>query len=152
MRRIIAGSTAVGSARARLMAVPLLALLGALCAPSARAAPLTTYGQLPSIEDVALSPDGTRVAYVRTQGDLRVVFVATVADRKLIRYVKTGEEKLRFIEWADNDNLMIVTSETTTAWGFKEEWRLLRVYNVPHNELRSLPGNTVGAQEVMNTV
>src|SRR6185312_5461424 len=153
MRRIIAGSTAVGSARARLMAVPLLALLGALCAPRVRAAPLSTYGQSPSIEDVALSPDGTRVAYVRTQGDLRVVFVATVADHKLIRYVKTGEEKLRQIEWADNDNLMIITSETTSMYGFSDEWHLLRVYNVPHNELRSLPGNTIGAQnEVMNTV
>ena len=153
MRRIIAGSTAVGSVRLRLMAVTLLALLGALCAPSGRTASLTTYGQLPSIEDVALSPDGTRVAYVRTQGDLRVVFVATVADHKLIRWVKTGEEKLRAIEWADNDNLMIITSQTASMYGFKDEWRLLRVYNVPRNELRSLPGNTIGAQnEVMNTV
>jgi dipeptidyl aminopeptidase/acylaminoacyl peptidase len=153
MARALRRTAAARPAGARLTFLALLALIAALAAQSSRAVPLTVYGQLPNLEDVALSPDGTRVAYVRTQGDLRVVFVASVADRKLIRYVKTGEEKLRFIEWADNDNLMIVTSETTTAWGFKEEWRLLRVYNVPHNELRSLPGNTVGAQnEVMNTV
>lgn len=144
---------AVRPAGARLIVISLLALIGALGAQSGRAVPLTVYGQLPNLEDVALTPDGTRVAYVRTQGEQRVVFVANVADRKLIRYVKTGEEKLRHIEWADNDNLMLVTSQTAAAWGFKEEWSFLRVYNVAHNELRSLPGNTLGEQnEVMNTV
>ena len=153
MGRRLRRPAAVRPAGARLILISLLALIGALAAQSSRAVPLTVYGQLPNLEDVALSPDGTRVAYVRTQDDLRVVFVAGVADHKLIRWVKTGEEKLRHIEWADNDNLMIVTSETTTAWGFKDEWSFLRVYNVPHNELRSLPGNTLGAQnEVMNTV
>lgn len=153
MPRTIPRTAALRSAAVRLLPIALLALLGALFAPGAGAAPLTTYGQLPSIEDVALAPDGTRIAYVRTQGDLRVVFVATVADHKLIRYVKTGEEKLRDIEWADNDNLMIITSETSSMYGFKDEWHLLRVYNVPHNELRSLPGSTIGARnEVMNTV
>lgn len=153
MGRALRRTTAMRPAGARRMVISLLALIGALAAQSGSAVPLTVYGQLPNLEDVALSPDGTRVAYVRTQGDLRVVFVAGVADHKLIGYVKTGEEKLRHIEWADDDNLMLVTSETAAAWGFKEEWSFLRVYNVPHNELRSLPGNTLGEQnEVMNTV
>ena len=145
--------SAVAPAGIRLMFISLLALMGTLAAQRSHAVPLTVYGQLPNLEDVALSPDGSRVAYVRTQGDLRVVFVATVADHKMIRYVKTGEEKLRHIEWADSDNLMIVTSVTTSAWGFREEWSLLRVYNVPRNELRSLPGDTLEEKnEVMNTV
>ena len=137
----------------RLIFIALLALLGALATQGARAVPLTVYGQLPNLEDVALSPDGTRVAYVRTQGDLRVIFVAGVTDHKLIRWVKTGEEKLWHIEWADDDNLMIITSETTNEWGFKDERSFLRVYNVTHNELRTLPGNTLGEQnEVMNII
>lgn len=133
---------------ARLFTVAILALLGTLTtlAHSAPAVPLTVYGQLPSIEDVALSPDGSRLADVRTQGDLRVVFVATVADRKMIRWVKTGDEKLRELEWADNDNLMVITSVTTSVNGFKDEWSLLRVYNVPKNELRTLPGKALGAR------
>ena len=111
------------------------------------AVPLTVYGNLPSVEDVALSPDGSRVAYVRTEGDLRVVVVATVTDRKMIRWVRVGDEKLRRIDWADDDNVMLTTSVTTASFGFKEEWFLLRVYNVTRNEVRSLPARQIGEDD-----
>src|ERR1700734_1405184 len=103
--------TAVGCAQAarravtRPIAVSFLCLIGVLAAPSVGAVPLTVYGQLPNIEDVAISPDGSRLAYVRTQGDMRIVFIADVADRKVISWVKAGETKLRGIKWADPDNL-----------------------------------------------
>jgi dienelactone hydrolase len=127
--------------------------MGVLVAPGAWAVPLTVYGQLPNLENVAVSPDGTRLAYVRTQGDLRVVFIANVADRKVIRWVKAGNTKLRAIEWADRDNLMIEASVTAGMYGYREEWFILRDYNIPRNELRTLPGDTLGEKnEVMNIV
>ncbi len=135
---------AAPSAGTRLIGVSLLALMGLLAAPRGGAAALSVYGQLPSIEDVAISPDGTRLAYVRTQGDLRVVFVADVADRKVIRWIKAGQTKLRRIEWADSDNLLISTSVTAGMYGYREEWFLLRDYKVSSNELRPLPGDTLG--------
>jgi dipeptidyl aminopeptidase/acylaminoacyl peptidase len=109
---------------------------------------------LPSVENVALSPDGSRIAYVRTEGDLRIVVVAAVSDRKMLRWVRIGEEKLRSIEWADDDNLMLLTSQTTANNGFQQEWLMLRVYNVARNEVRALPGNPSGtdADRVLNTV
>lgn len=155
MRRSLPGTAAARPAALSIFILVMLAVLGMPAAPAhgAPAVPLTVYGQLPSIEDVALSPDGSRLAYVRTQGDLRVVFVATVADHKMIRWVKAGEEKLRDLEWADNDNLMVITSVTTSVNGFKDEWRLLRVYNVTKNELRILPGRVLGARNrEVNTV
>ena len=136
-------SAAARTVRVHLIAIALLALIG-LRVPSARAAALSVYGGLPSIEDVAISPDGSRLAYVRTQGDLRIVVIANVADHKMIRWVKAGEEKLRDVEWADDDNVLITTSATTSVYGFKSEWYLLRVYNVPKNEIHSLPGDTPG--------
>jgi len=139
--------------RVRPILLVLLALSTLFAAPSGRAVPLAVYGQLPSIEDVALSPDGSRLAYVRTQGDERIVFIAQVADRKIIRWVKAGETKLRGIAWVDPDNLMIMASVTSSVYGFKDEWFLLRVYNVPRNELRTLPGDTLGEKNgVMNIV
>lgn len=118
--------------------------------------PLAVYGHLPSIEDVALSPDGSRVAYARTQGDLRIIVVANVADHKMIGWVNAGDEKLRDLSWADNDNLIFTTSLTTSVYGFKDEWFLLRAYNVSQNKLRTLPGTPLGAYaaspEVLNTV
>lgn len=38
------------------------------------AVPLEVFGRLPSIEDVAISPDGTRLAFTRTTTEERVVY------------------------------------------------------------------------------
>jgi len=114
---------------------------------SGLAAPLAVYGGLPTVEDVALSPDGSRLAAVRTDGDLRMVIVATVADGKVLRRIRASEDKLRSIKWADDDNLILTTSITTPVFGFKEEWSLLQVYNVTRNEMRSLPGKPIGTED-----
>jgi hypothetical protein len=121
------------------MVASLLGLMAVLAAPVGQAVPLTVYGELPNIEDVAISPDGSRLAYVRTQGDMRVVFIADVANRKIIRWVKAGETKLRGISWADPDNLMIMASVTTAAYGFRQEWFMLRDYNIPRLPVRVTP-------------
>jgi esterase/lipase len=126
--------------RTILIASVLLALCGTLTAQVHQAVPLAIYGGLPSVEDVALSPDGSRVAYVRTEGDQRIVVIATVADRKMIRWVKVGSEKLQGLKWADDDNVMLTTSITDSFWGFKGERVMLKVYSVSQNEVRSLPG------------
>jgi hypothetical protein len=156
MRRIhpcTLGARPVGT---RLIVISLLVLSGALSARTARAVPLTVYGALPSIENVAVSPDGSRVAYVRTDGDARIVFIATVADRKMIRYVRIAEDKLRSVEWADDDNVMITTSITSGEFrGFRDEWFMLRVYNVTQNDVRELPGKVLSFDNnnrVINTV
>jgi hypothetical protein len=120
MRGILPCAQEAHPAGTTQIVVSLLALFLALAAPSGRAVPLAVYGHLPSVEDVAISPDGSRVAYVRTEGDLRVVVVAAVADRKMIRWVRAGEEKLRSIAWADDDNVMLTISVTTSNFGFKE--------------------------------
>lgn len=152
-KNTLARAAAMRRAGAGLIAISWLAVAGALAAQSAPGVPLSVYGQLPSIEDVAISSDGSRLADVRTQGDLRIVAVIDVATRKMIRWVRAGDEKLRDLEWADNDNLLIKTSGTTLVNGFKDEWYLLRVYNVTRNEIRSLPGDTQGTtSEPVKTV
>jgi dipeptidyl aminopeptidase/acylaminoacyl peptidase len=140
---------------AHLILSALLALCGMLGGQIGHAVPLATYGGLPGVENVALSPDGSRVAYVRTEGDSRIVVVATVADRKMIRWVKAGEEKLRDLAWADDDTLMLTTSVTDSVRGFRDEWFMLRVYSISRNEVRSLPGKPLemdSDNSVMNTV
>lgn len=125
----------------------LLGLVGLFAAQAAGAVPLEVYGHLPTIENVALSPDGSRVAFVRTEGDSRLVIVANVSDRKMIRWVRVGEEKLRDLAWADDDNVMITSSGTTALYGFQQEWFVLRVYSISKNELHALPGNPAGIRD-----
>jgi hypothetical protein len=62
LRKLFADAVKARLAGARPIAISLLGLLCALAALNLRAAPLTVYGNLPSVENVALSPDGSRVA------------------------------------------------------------------------------------------
>ena len=106
------------------------------------AGPLEVYGRLPFIENVALSPDGSRIAYVRTTQNLRVIVIVSLADQKLVGVVRFGEEKLRSIEWADDERLMIVTSTTALPWGLwgsVREWSMLQVFDVVSRKLTPIP-------------
>ncbi len=60
----------------------LAAALAALWAHAARAAPLELYGKLPTIETLALSPDGENIALIATSGEVRRIIVTRLADRK----------------------------------------------------------------------
>jgi dipeptidyl aminopeptidase/acylaminoacyl peptidase len=140
MRTHLTHTGCVRHCGASLIVGALLAFCGTCVANAGNAVPLTVYGGLPSVEDVALSPDGSKVAYVRTEADQRIVVVATVADRKMIRWVKVGSEKLRDLTWADDDNLMLTTSITDSRYGFRDERSMLRVYSISANEVRTLPG------------
>ena len=78
----------------------LAAAIALICAPRCLAAPLAAYGALPAIEQVAISPDGAKLAIVLTNGELRNVAIETVADQKVIMTIRAGEKKLRDIRWA----------------------------------------------------
>lgn len=97
--------------RALLAPSAVLAALGFLsAAPFVRAVPLEVYGRLPQIEDVALSPDGSQIAFVRTEGDARIVWVGPIADPKKAFPLRVGDEKLRDIRWADDSHVLLYVS------------------------------------------
>jgi hypothetical protein len=107
--------------------------------PDSRPVPLEVYGRLPHIEDVALSPDGTRIAFVRTEGESRVIAIVSLSGHTMVGGLRMGDAKLRAIEWADNDDLMLTTSATGPPWGMRgreQEWRLLDIYNVRRHSVR----------------
>jgi acetyl esterase/lipase len=74
--------------------------------------PLEAFGNLPTLEDVLISPDGSRLAFVRTEGENRFV-VARQIGAQTLGAVKVGNTKLRSLLWIDNDNLLITVSYTS---------------------------------------
>ena len=96
----------------RLFALAWMALC--LLVTPAVAAPLEVYGRLPSIEDVQISPDGKRVALMTTKGEGRYIFVFDLAEMDKLATVSAGDNKVRAMEWADNDNLIFQLSGVTT--------------------------------------
>ncbi len=120
-----------------------MALAAAFAPPPGRTAPLEVYGQLPTIENVALSPDGTRLASIKTDGNHRTLSIESRVEHKLLGIpLSAGNAKLRSIEWADNDNLMVVASETSLPLGLlgrAHEWFLLYVWNVEKQTMSMYP-------------
>ena len=121
-------------------------------APCAHAAVrLEVYGRLPRLEHIALSPDGTRVAFVRTDGDERVLAIMALATGQLVARLGVGDEKLRGIEWADDTHVMIATSVTDVLHGnlFRQhqlhEWFQMQVYDLTSGKLFPIPRNVGSA-------
>ena len=87
---------------------------GALLAASVRAVaapPVETYGKLPALEDVSLSPLGDRYALIAVAGDTRKLVVATTEDAPLFA-MNVGSAKVRDVTWAGNDHLLVSVSGT----------------------------------------
>jgi hypothetical protein len=104
----------------------------------AAAVPLDAYGQLPSLENVALSPDGSRVAFVKTQGDVRLLVIPSLADGKAMTAIKVGEVKLRDILWADEQHVLLwqtVTGVPGGMIGSRSEQAILSCYDVQRNRV-----------------
>jgi pimeloyl-ACP methyl ester carboxylesterase len=117
-------------------------LLGGHPAIAADANPLTAFGRLPSLENVAISPDGTKIAFVRTKGESRNLVVAPLTKPEILGGVHVGDAKLRHIEWVDDDNLLgTVSSTSPPPFGFTgptREWYQLVNFNVSKLKVNAL--------------
>jgi dienelactone hydrolase len=101
-----------------VVAAALLVVRAAVAAPLApgEQLALAAYGQLPAFEDVTISPDGLRIAYLGTLGDTRHVLVKEISDgRKLVDFTAADRQKLRGISWADNQHVLATVSMTTSV-------------------------------------
>jgi dipeptidyl aminopeptidase/acylaminoacyl peptidase len=105
------------------------------------AVPLDVYGRLPSLEDVIVSPDGGKIAYVKTHGDDRNLGVVALGQPALLGGVRIGDSKLRSVSWIDNDRLLIMISDTVLPVFASEragEFGHLLTYDVKKSSLRAL--------------
>ncbi len=124
--------------------------------------PLETYGHLPSVENVAISPDGTRLAFVRTKGDDRVLAVVSLETQKPLAVTNVGKIKLRDVLWADNRRLIVIHSVTQFMMEFsggKHEWFMMDVVDVEKQKVMGYPhlDSTYGynsqiAPNIMNVI
>jgi dipeptidyl aminopeptidase/acylaminoacyl peptidase len=93
----------------------LVCLAALVLAPVAAAAaeppPLAAFGNLPDIENMALSNDGSRLAAVMTIGGERVVLLMT-AELDTLRMMRIEQAKIRGLEWVGNDHVVVEVSHT----------------------------------------
>lgn len=97
-----------------------------------QAAPsLDAYGRLPTLESVAISPDGQLLAFMTNAGGKRLIVVQSVADHKVLNAIQAGRDKLRRLDWADNSRLLITVSNTRYfGWYGAQELFATVAYNI----------------------
>ncbi|MBV9695474.1 MAG: S9 family peptidase [Gammaproteobacteria bacterium] len=141
----------------RLLLLGIASALAPGAALPAPAVPLEVYGRLPHLENLALSPDGTQVAFVKTDGDQRFIMVYGLASQAAGRGLKVGDQKLRSIRWADDHRLLITTSVTTVPWGFigdAAEWAQMQVFDTRSGKIFEVPQPDAinGDEQLLNAV
>lgn len=117
--------------------------------------PLAVYGQLPSIEDPALSPAGDRLAYIERQGAQRYMVVQDLTTGKPLAGARIGDTKVRAISWYDDNRLLIDYSTTAyppIGWiGQRSEWLMLGAWDVATNRIYPIDMHA-GQLETMNVI
>ena len=83
-----------------------------LAAPGLAAPPIDAFGQLPTLGDTALSPDGTRYAAIVGGTTGSEIQVREVVTGKLLLASPAKDFKLRSLQWVDNDRIVLTISQT----------------------------------------
>ncbi len=101
-------------------------------AAEAQAQPLSIYGHLPNVDQIAISPDGQKLAVSLTDGELRLVTIREAReDGKLLSVVNLGDIKLRDVRWAGPEHVLITKSNTAQPYGLvgpkREYWMTVDV-------------------------
>jgi dipeptidyl aminopeptidase/acylaminoacyl peptidase len=142
-------------ARIRISSIALAAL--SLLPSLAVAVPsVEAYGRLPSIEDVQISPDGRKLAFVRTDAESRILFVTTIDDHKILGKVRLGDTRLRAVRWADDAHVLLTTASNVLPMeleGERTEWNLMQVFDLTSNKIQRLLEHAPNdGTETMNVV
>ncbi len=89
-------------------------------APAGAPPQLSVYAEPPMIEHIALSPDGSHVAFISHKGDDKVLGVFAVADKK-ITTLGLGAQKVRGLMWGDNSHVVLIDSSVLHLPEFAQE-------------------------------
>ncbi len=102
--------------------------------------PLEVYIRSPIVEQIALSPDGKRIAFISPVGDGHRLGVFDIANPK-VKSANLGPIKIRDLMWGDNNHIIFVNSLTRALAAFrggKHEFYLANALDVRTGEVKTL--------------
>ncbi len=95
------------------MRVAVTAAAAVLACGAARAAPLEAYGKLPAMDQVSISPDGTKVAFAQSVSGKTAVVVDQLNPAAVLAGLPPSDQKVRALIWADPTHLIVAKSPTS---------------------------------------
>lgn len=98
--------------------------------PPAAPPPISAYAALPRMQSPALSPDGTRLAYIDRVDDAASVVVRDRVTGEVSANVDIGDRLVRGVSWASPQHVLLSTTVLAqTPFGYGE-YTLLDVVNI----------------------
>jgi dipeptidyl aminopeptidase/acylaminoacyl peptidase len=119
--------------------------------PATPMPPIEAYARSPFIDQIALSPDGKRIAYVTQDGDEKIL-KCVVAGTGLSRKIPLGKIKARGLLWANNSRVILINSTTTRLTNFaggKNEFNMAQNIDVDTNALVTLFTGVEGVDPIV---
>ena len=116
-----------------LLAAAVLACGWAVGWQGALAAGLEVYGKLPVMDQVSISPDGTKIAFVQPVNGKQAVVVDQISPAAVIANVPGAAQKVRSLIWADPTHLLVVRSQSGFAREVesgRSEWYLVQMLDL----------------------
>jgi dipeptidyl aminopeptidase/acylaminoacyl peptidase len=135
-----------------------------LVASAAHAAPLAAYGKLATMEDVTISPDGTKVAFAQVVDGKQAVVIDQLEPAAIVAEFPPTDQKVRGLRWADNTHLLVMKSragyyagaEVNSAFG---EFYLVYSFDIAKKKVTALyshqdqgPRSRITSGDTLNTV
>lgn len=112
---------------------------------------LSLYGALPMVEDVQISPDGSKLAVITTDGDNRYLTVRKTLGGG-ITGVAVGAHKLRGVTWAGEDHVLLLSSMSTEGMYMKgrpREYFTLSDFDLKMDRQRTLLESSNNAMNIV---
>ena len=138
-----------------LILAAMVAVLGctAQAAPPAPSVPLSVYGRLPTIQNMALSPSGKlMMAHVSENGKM-FLQVRDAETLKVLHNIGLPIVKLRRLQWADDDHIILTYSVATAVMGIagpKREWMLGLSFDLKTGKARKLLAGNNGLNSLVS--
>ncbi len=132
-------------------ALSAIAMATVLATAASATPPIEAYGALPNIADVEISPDGNRIALLVGDAAVRQVQIRGL-DLKPIDATPVNNLKVRSLQWAGPDHLLISTSKTADVidlTGPRREWYLLADMDLGRHKIVPL---MKGIPDAMNVI
>lgn len=98
-----------------------------------------SFAHLPTVEQATLSPDGKYVAVILNTGELPAVAVGEFGSTDLlaILQLETSDDRIEWIQWANEERLLISASFSSYVAG--ERYRFNRLYAVNRDGKKLVP-------------
>lgn len=109
--------------------------------------PLKDYGALPSVDMVAISPNGNLIAYRKVTADQDAVFVVSLVEKKLLFAIDVSSTQPGGIYFFNDDQVFLRASQYTRVAGFRGKFDLSTAFvlNIKDKKIRQLltPGDKI---------